>query len=67
MEFNPNFTYMLQSATVDDVIKITLSLRFPLYARNQVSHPYETTVKIILFYILIFMFLCLFFGQQTRI
>jgi hypothetical protein len=33
----------------------TLSLCFSLNVRNQVSHPYRTTGKIIVFYILIFM------------
>jgi len=40
----------------------TLSLRFSLNVSNQVSHPYKTTGKIIVLYILIFTFLlCLDF------
>jgi hypothetical protein len=35
----------------------TLSLCASLDVRDQVSHPYRTTGKIILFYIVIFMFL----------
>jgi hypothetical protein len=35
----------------------TLSLCFSLNVRDQVSHPYSTTAKIIVLYILIFMFL----------
>jgi len=34
----------------------TLSLRSSLNASDQVSHPYKTTVKIIVLYILIFIF-----------
>ena len=40
----------------------TLSLRSPLNLSDQVSHPYKTTGKIIVLFILIFTF----FGQQTR-
>jgi hypothetical protein len=35
----------------------TLSLCFSLNVRDQVSHPYRTTSKIIFFYILVFMYI----------
>jgi hypothetical protein len=34
----------------------TLSLRFSVHVSDQVSHPYQTTGKIIFLYILIFKF-----------
>jgi len=43
---------ILLSALLSD----TLSLRYSLNVSDQVSHPYKTTSKIIVFYILIFKF-----------
>jgi hypothetical protein len=52
--FNPlRSTYILLSTLFSN----TLSLGFSFNVRDQVSHPYRTTGKIIVFYILIFMFL----------
>jgi hypothetical protein len=39
------------------VLTITLSLRFPLNASDQVSHPYKTRDTIVFLYIVIFIFL----------
>jgi len=41
----------------------TLSLRSSVNVRDQVSHPYKTTGKITVLYILIFMFLEVFYGN----
>ena len=43
----------------------TLSLRSPLNVSDQVSHPYKTTVKIIVLYVLIFIFLDSHIGTQN--
>ena len=40
------------------LISNTLSLCYSLHVSDQVSHPYKTTGKIIVLYLLIFIFLC---------
>jgi hypothetical protein len=42
---------------LNTLVSNTLSLCSSLYVRDQVSHPYRSTGKIIVLYILIFMFL----------
>jgi hypothetical protein len=49
--FGPN------TSLLSTLFSNTLSLCSSLRARDQVAHPYKTTSKIIVLYILIFMFL----------
>jgi hypothetical protein len=59
----PNYTWQIVQATVTssvlcpNILPSTLSLCFFHNIKDQVSDPYRTTVKIIVLYIQIFMFL----------
>jgi hypothetical protein len=47
----------LRAKFLNTLFSNTLSLRFSLNVSDQVSHPYKTTGKIVVLYVLIFKFL----------
>jgi len=63
MQFSPSSCYFLLGP---NVILSTLNLYSFLRVRDQVSHPYKTTGKIIILYISLFMFLNRQLGRQTK-
>jgi hypothetical protein len=59
MQFPPisrHFTLLDPNILFSTLLSNTLSLCSPLNIREQVSHPYRTTGKIIVLYILMFTF-----------
>ena len=54
---SPVTSSLLGPNILNTLLSNTLSLRSSLNLSNQVSHPYKTTVNIIVLYILIFIFL----------
>jgi hypothetical protein len=57
MQFSPRYIFLLgPNILLNTLFSTTLSLRFSLKVRDQVSHLYSTTCKITVFYILTFSF-----------
>jgi hypothetical protein len=49
---------------LNNIVSVTLSLRFSLNVSNQVTHTYKTTGKFVILYALIFIFLKMIAGRQ---
>jgi hypothetical protein len=54
--YDPSSSLLGSNILLNTLFSKTLSLRSSLKVRDEVSHPYSTTVKITVLYILIFRF-----------